>query len=102
MYYTIDSISVGGVGWTTYQLSYSGPQPTGTLPRWMQVTYELSVRNVLSVFEEQLTLKEFDGHFEYTPYKEYDEKGFRIYSNLMSGNWAFHEAVCDSGFYLFI
>ncbi|KAH9178034.1 hypothetical protein EDB89DRAFT_2112020 [Lactarius sanguifluus] len=92
MYDTIDSISAGGVAWTTYQLSYSGPQPTGTLLRWMQDTYELNVRNVLSVFEEQLASKEFDGKFEYTPYEEYDKKGSRIYSNLMSGNWAFHEA----------
>ncbi|KAH9008341.1 hypothetical protein EDB83DRAFT_2509114 [Lactarius deliciosus] len=92
MYNTIDSISVGGVSWVTYQLSYNGPQPTGTLPRWMQETYELNVRNILSVFEEQLASKEFDGQFEYTPYKEYDAKGHRVYSNLMSGNWAFREA----------
>ncbi|KAI9452680.1 hypothetical protein BJY52DRAFT_1124162 [Lactarius psammicola] len=92
MYGTIDSIPVGGVGWTTCQLSYSGPLPTGTPPRWMQETYELNVRDVLSVFEEQLASKEFDGEFEYTPYEEYDEKGSRVYSNLMSGNWAFREA----------
>ncbi len=98
MYATIDSIPVGGVGWTTYQLSYSGPQPTGILPRWMQETYELNVRDVLSVFEGQLALKEFDGEFEYTPYEEYDKKGSRVYSNLMSGNWAFREAVRDSIF----
>ncbi|KAI9441968.1 hypothetical protein BJY52DRAFT_1206842 [Lactarius psammicola] len=92
MYGTINSIPVGGVGWTTCQLSYSGPLPTGTPPWWMQETYELNVRDILSVFEEQLASKEFDGEFEYTPYEEYDEKGSRVYSNLMSGNWAFHEA----------
>ncbi|KAH8977840.1 hypothetical protein EDB86DRAFT_2816711 [Lactarius hatsudake] len=92
MYGTIDSIPVGGVSWTTYQLSYSGPQPTGTLPQWMQEMYELNVRDVLSVFEEQLALKEFDGDFEYTPYEEYNEMGSCVYSNLMSGIWAFREA----------
>ncbi|KAH9015025.1 hypothetical protein EDB84DRAFT_1277471, partial [Lactarius hengduanensis] len=93
MYGTIDSISAGGVAWTTYQFSYDGPRPTsGTLPRWMQETYDLNVRNVLSVFEEQLASKEFDGKFEYTPYEEYDKKGSRVYSNLMSGSWAFREA----------
>ncbi|KAH9049031.1 hypothetical protein EDB84DRAFT_1593342 [Lactarius hengduanensis] len=92
MYGTIDSISAGGVAWTTYQFSYDGPRPTsGTLPRWMQETYDLNVRNVLSVFEEQLASKEFDGKFEYTPYEEYDKKGSRVYSNLMSGSWAFRE-----------
>ncbi|KAH8989712.1 hypothetical protein EDB92DRAFT_1947158 [Lactarius akahatsu] len=58
----------------------------------MQETYELNVRDVLSVFEEQLASKEFDGEFEYTPYEEYNEKGSRVYSNLMSGIWAFREA----------
>lgn len=96
MYNTIDSISVGGVGWTTYQLSYGGPQPTGTLPRWMREPYELNVRDVFSVFEAQLASKEFDGQFEYAPYEEYDEKGSRVYGNLMSGNWAFRQAVCAS------
>ncbi|KAH9030207.1 hypothetical protein EDB85DRAFT_1866627, partial [Lactarius pseudohatsudake] len=50
-------------------------------------------RNVLSVFKEQLALKEFDGQFEYTLYKEYNAKGYHIYSNLMSGNWVFCEVV---------
>ena len=93
MYDTIDSIQVGAVGWTTYRLSYGGPLPTGTVPRWMQETYELNVRDVLAIFEEQLASKEFDGQFEYTPYEEYDENGSRIYSNFMSGSWAFREAV---------
>jgi hypothetical protein len=32
MYDTIDSIMISGVGWTTHRLSYSGPQPSGTVP----------------------------------------------------------------------
>jgi hypothetical protein len=60
----------------------------------MEETYELNVRDILSVFEEQLGSKEFDGRFEYMPYEEYDQKGSHIYSNLMSANWASHEVVC--------
>ena len=63
------------------------------VPHWMQESYKLNVRNILSVFEEQLAPEEFDGQFEYMPYKEYDEKGSHIYPNFMSGNWAFHEVV---------
>jgi hypothetical protein len=66
------------------------------VPRWMQESYELNVRDVLSVFEKQLASKEFNGQFEYTPYEEYDEKGSCVYRNFMSGNWAFCEAVCVS------
>jgi len=101
MYESIDSISVGGVSWTTYELSYNGPRPVGTPPRWMLETYELNLRDILSVFEEQLTSKEFDGQFEYVPYEEYDQAGSRVYSNLMSGNWAFHEAVRAATSYIY-
>ena len=93
MYETIDSIPVGGVSWTTHELAYDGPQPTGVVPLWMQESYELNVRDIISVFDEQLDSKEFDGQFEYTPYEEYDQQGSRVYSDLMSGNWAFREAV---------
>ena len=96
MYNTIDSIKVSGVDWMTHRLSYSGPRPSGTAPRWMRESYELNLRNLFSVFEGQLASKEFNGQFEYTPYEEYDKDGFRVYSNLMSGNWAFREAVCIS------
>ncbi|KAF8259942.1 hypothetical protein EI94DRAFT_1706678 [Lactarius quietus] len=44
---------------------------------WMQDTYELNVRDVLSIFEEQLASKEFDGQFDYVPYEEYDKNGSR-------------------------
>ena len=96
MYDTIDSIQVGTVGWMTYRLSYGGPLPAGTVPHWMQETYELNVQDVLAVFEEQLASKEFDGQFEYTPYEEYDENGSCVHSNFMSGSWGFCEAVSIS------
>ena len=93
MYESIDSISAGGVGWTTYELQYDGPLPAGTPPQWMRESYELNVRDILSVFKEQLASKEFNGRFEYAPYEEYNREGSRVYSNLMSGNWASREAV---------
>ncbi|KAF8261270.1 hypothetical protein EI94DRAFT_1789551 [Lactarius quietus] len=65
MYESIDSISAGGPGWTTYELSYNGPKPDSAPPQWMQESYELNVRDVLSVFEEQLASRELDGQFEY-------------------------------------
>ncbi|KAF8259888.1 hypothetical protein EI94DRAFT_1773823 [Lactarius quietus] len=83
LYDSINSISAGAVGWTTYKLSYNGPQPASAPPQWMEETYELN---------DQLALKEFDSQFEYALYKEYDHNGTRVYSNLMSGNWAFREA----------
>ena len=67
----------------------------------MREAYELNVRDVLSLFEEQLASNEFDGQFEYTPYEEYDKNGSRVYTNLMSGAWASREAVCVFTLYIY-
>jgi hypothetical protein len=62
----------------------------------MEETYELNVRNILIVLEQQLATSEFDGNFDYIPYQEFDPQGDRVWSNLMSGQWAYQQAVCVS------
>ena len=59
----------------------------------METAYELNVRDMLTVLEHQLASTEFDGHFEYVPYQEYDPQGDWVYSHIMSGYWANREAV---------
>jgi len=93
LYATIDSIQAGSAPWTTHTFQYNGPKPAGAVPTWMTETYELSVRNVLHVVEGQLAEEEFDGRCDYTPYKEFDSQGNRVWSNLLSGEWAYREAV---------
>jgi hypothetical protein len=95
MFAAIDKINEGVVPWTTYMFRYTGPQPE-TPPAWMTRIYEFNVQDILAVLETLLASEEFDGHFDYIPYEEYNPDGNRIYSNLMSGQWAFTEAVCDS------
>lgn len=60
----------------------------------MEETYELNVCNILVVLEQQLATSEFDGKFDYIPYQEFDPQGDRVWSNLMSGQWAYQQAVC--------
>lgn len=92
LYATIDSIKAGSVGWKTYKFRYHGPKPS-TPPQWMEETYELNTRDVLTLLEQQLQTPEFDGKIEYSPYEEYNSAGDRVYSNLMSAAWANREAV---------
>lgn len=93
LYATIDAIQAGGAPWTTHTFQYNGPKPTGAVPAWMTETYELSVRNVQNVLEGQLADRDFNGRCDYTPYKEFDSQGDRVWSNLLSGEWAYQEAV---------
>lgn len=93
LFKTIDSIRAGEASWKGYAFSYSGPKPH-TPPQWMEEVYELNTRDVLTVLEQQLVTTDFDGQFETTPYQEFNAQGDRVYSNLMSGHWAYREAVC--------
>ena len=92
LYETIDAIQDGDAPWKCFKFSYTGPKPL-TPPAWMEESYELNTRDVLLVLEQQLAASEFDGEIDYIPYREFTAKGDRIYSNLMSGHWAYREAV---------
>jgi hypothetical protein len=101
MYATIDQIQEGVAPWTTHILRYNGPKPnSGPVPTWMEQDFELNTRNVLKVLENQIANPEFDGKFDYVPFKDVDKDGNRVWSNLMSAHWAWSEAVCHSLYYL--
>jgi Plavaka transposase len=59
----------------------------------MQETYELSTHDVLHVIELQLANTEFDSNFDYSPYKDYGPDGHHVWTNLISGDWAYQEVV---------
>jgi hypothetical protein len=92
LYNTIDSIQAGDAPWKCYTFSYTGPKPPSP-PCWMEETYELSIRDALLVLEQQLATSDFHNHIAYVPYQEFDAVGNRVFSDLMSGNWAFRQAV---------
>ncbi len=94
MYETIDSIRAGDAPWTTYTFQYNGPRPNGTVPQWMDQTHELNTRDALQVIEQQLADPDFKNHCDYSPYMEFQPDGSRVWSNMMSGDWAHKEAVC--------
>ncbi|KAF8261700.1 hypothetical protein EI94DRAFT_1469313, partial [Lactarius quietus] len=91
MYATIDSIQAGSLPFQTFTFHYTGLKPSMP-PRWMEQGYELNTCNVLEVIQEQLATPDFEGQFDYVPYKEFNGKGERMLSNLMLGHWAFAQA----------
>jgi len=98
MYAAVDSIQTGALPFKTYNCHYTGPKPS-TPPRWMEQTYELNTRDVLAVAREQLATPAFKEQFNYSPYQEFNNKGERVWSNLMSGHWAFKQAVRSTSYH---
>jgi hypothetical protein len=93
MYATIDAIQAGNAPWKTITFWYNGPC-SANLPKWMLETYELCTRNSRLVLHQQLATTDFADKIDYVPYCQFKSNGDRIWSNLMSADWAWAQAVC--------
>ena len=76
----------------TIKFKYNRPLPPNP-PRWMTETYELCTRDSRVLLHHQLTTTNFKYKFNYKPYWQFNHKGDRVWSNLISGEWAWKEAV---------
>ena len=92
-YKTIDAIQHGDSPWKTYCIQYQGPRPLGTPPKWMTETYSLCTRDSRRVLQHQLATTQFEGKINLVPYRQFDSKRQRVWSNLMSVDWAWSQAV---------
>ena len=93
LYATIDKIQNGTTPWKTYKIRYQGPTPTENPPKWMTDTYHLCTRDSRHLLHQQLLNSDFKDKIHYTPYMQFNADGNRVYSNLMSGDWAWDQAV---------
>ncbi|KAI5987021.1 hypothetical protein EDD15DRAFT_2372740 [Pisolithus albus] len=94
LYQTIDATQVGDVRWDSFTLKYNGERPTmGDIPPWMDMTYDFWFRPAFSLVERILANTDFDGEFDYIPYRDFaGEEQMRRYENFMSGDWAWMQA----------
>lgn len=93
IYQTIDSIQEGDAPFITIQFMYSGPIPPNA-PAWMTQTYELCMHDAWHLLHNQLAMTGLpDGAFNEKPYCQFNHEEVHIWSNLMSGEWAWTEAV---------
>ncbi|KAJ7800738.1 hypothetical protein B0H14DRAFT_3784803 [Mycena olivaceomarginata] len=92
LYATIDEIQSGHMPWKTYQMRYTGPLPAGTPPKWMTQIYEVCTRDLRAVLHHQLATTSFKDDVDMIPYRQYNHARKRVWSNLMSGDWAWKQA----------
>lgn len=92
MYATIDAIQQGNAPWKTIKLRYNGHMPPSP-PKWMTESYELCVRDSRLVHLKQLATTDFDNNFHPAPYRQFNGKGDRVYTDLNSGDWTWDQAV---------
>lgn len=102
VYASIDEVQQGDNPWKSVHFRYQGSVPEDP-PKWMTEDFELLTRNIGSVLHEQVSCTDFDGHWDYIPFMEFNYAGDRIWTNLMSADWAAKQAVrALFTFYLFL
>lgn len=94
MYATIDAIQEGEAPFQTISIKYAGHRPPNP-PRWMMQTYQLCTRNSCLLLQHQLANGDFKSQFDYKPYRQINHRNDRVWSNLMSADWAWAEAVSN-------
>jgi hypothetical protein len=93
LYATIDAIQHGNAPWKVYKVRYQGPLPPGTTPKWMSQTYELCARDSRLLLHQQLATSHFKDKINMSPYRQFDAQRERMWSNMMSADWAWKQAV---------
>lgn len=80
--------------WQSFSFSYNGADlGDENLPAWKKTTYQLSVRNAKALIQEQLACPEFKDSIDYCPRQIFGDHKNRIWSDFMSGNWAWEQCV---------
>ena len=92
MYQTINAIQEGDTPFETIQFKTVGPICPNT-PAWMTATYELCTWNPQTLLHHQLATTEFADTFDPRPSRQFKHAGDCVWSNLMSGNFVWNEAV---------
>ena len=87
----IDATVVGDVPWQGFTTFYQGPRPD-EVPEWMTTGYDVWHRDPQQIIHNLLANRDFNGEFDYAPFREFDATKRRRYRDFMSGDWAWNEA----------
>jgi hypothetical protein len=97
LYGSIDDISEGDAPWTSLSMESAEaatlPANDPSVPSWKRATYEVVFRDPQKLLDHQLSNPEFKNHIDYSPKLVYGEDGQRVWSDLMTGNWAWNQCV---------
>ena len=95
LYDRIDEIAVGEVPWQCFMASYSGIHPADT-PSWMLANYDVWFRDPHALVQNQLRNTDFKDEVDYAPKQVFDNNNEHVWSDFMSGNWAWEQVVRSS------
>ena len=93
LYNTIDSTEIGDVAWQAFTVEFDGEVSSDMAPPWQKKSFEVWFRDPLKIAEAQLANQDFAGEMDYAPKRMFSGARKRLYSDFMSGNWVWEQAV---------
>ena len=97
LYTAIDETPLADGPWDHATFRYDNPDDplTPNSASWKLASYNIWFHNPQKLIHNMLANPDFANKFDYTPYQEYKSNDLENhrYHNLMSGNWAWKEAV---------
>ena len=88
----IDAVKVGDTPWKHFSCNFNG-KVNDNSPSWMKQSFFVHYRDPLEIAKQILDNPIFADRLDYAPYAEFDKSGNRLFSDLMSANWAWEKAV---------
>ncbi|THG93464.1 hypothetical protein EW026_g7783 [Hermanssonia centrifuga] len=92
MHNVIDSIPLGNALWKCFSVKYMGEIPQHNPSTWMSQVHEIYYRDPDTVIRQMLDNPEFADSFDPIPRNAFDAKGKQVFSDFMTGNWAWRQA----------
>ncbi len=92
MHNVIDAIPLGDVPWKCFSVKYTGEIPECKPPTWMFQNHEIYYRDPDAVIRQMLENPDFAHGFDPIPRREFDARDQQVFSDFMTGNWAWRKA----------
>ena len=70
---------------------------TANLPTWKQGAYDMWIQDPEALVQNQLSNPDFKDFIDYAPRQVFGKNHQCIWSDFMTGNWAWEQCVCDFG-----
>ncbi|KAI6095772.1 hypothetical protein F5141DRAFT_1191198 [Pisolithus sp. B1] len=103
LYSTIDAISEGDAPWTSFSMESAEAGSLAGGPSWKHSgTYEVVFCDPQVLLNHQLSDPGFKNHIDYSPLSIFGEKGQCVWSDFMTGNWAWNQCDPDNHGAMFI
>ncbi|THG95899.1 hypothetical protein EW026_g5830 [Hermanssonia centrifuga] len=92
MHNVINTIPLSNVPWKCFSMKYTREIPERNPPTWMLQSHKIYYHEPNTVIRQMLENPDFTHGFDFIPRREFDARDQQVFSDFMTGNWAWRKA----------